>query len=88
VLDAPNVDVLRPFRAYGGVKVETHSREHPPPHIHVNMPPDKFLTRLVWPSLEPVPGDPAPSRTERKKIDDYLRIFGKDIDERVRAVYG
>jgi hypothetical protein len=88
VLDAPNVDVLRPFPAHGGVKVETHSREHPPPHIHVEIPPGKPLTRLVWPSLEPVPGDPAPSRAERRKIDDYLRIFGKGVDERVRAVYG
>lgn len=50
-------DLLRPFPKHNGVVVKVHSREHPPPNIHVEMPPGKEVTRCEWPSLEPGEGD-------------------------------
>jgi len=80
-------DVLRPFPKRNGVVVKTHSREHPPPHIHVEMPPGREKTRCEWPSLEPLKGDPQLSNPERAKLREYLQRFGGEICERLRSVY-
>jgi hypothetical protein len=80
-------DLLRPFPKHNGVVVKVHSREHPPPHIHVEMPPGKEVTRCEWPSLEPVEGDPQLSDKQRAKLREYLQRFGGKICERLRSVY-
>jgi hypothetical protein len=80
-------DVLRPFPKRNGVVVKTHSRDHPPPHIHVEMPPGREKTRCEWPTLEPLKGDPQLSNPERAKLHEYLQEFGGEIWERLRSVY-
>jgi hypothetical protein len=80
-------NLLRPFPKYKGVVVKTHSREHPPPHIHVEIPPGEEKTKIEWPSLEPVKGAPQLSRGERAKLREYLQRFGGEICERLRSVY-
>lgn len=80
-------NLLRPFPKYNGVVVKVHSREHPPPHIHVEMPPGKEVTRCEWPSLEPVEGDAQLSQKQRGRLREYLQKFGGKICERLRSVY-
>jgi hypothetical protein len=88
VLDAEIASsVLRPFPKHNGVVVKVHSREHPPPHIHVEMPPGKQVTRCEWPSLEPIKGDPQLSQKQREKLRQYLQRFGGEICQKLRSVY-
>jgi hypothetical protein len=48
VVDAPIAGyVLRPFPKWNGVAVEVHSNDHPPPHIHVEMPPGAPVARCL-----------------------------------------
>lgn len=87
VRDAPSVGVLRPFPKYAGMRILVHTHDHPPPHIHVEVPPGRDLTRLTWPTLEPIPGDSPLSRQQRTSLDDYLAKYGEEIDQKVRKVY-
>jgi len=88
VLDAKIAGhLLRPFPKHGGVLVKVHSREHPPPHIHVEMPPGNEVTRCEWPSLEPVKGDPQLSHKDQGRLRGYLQKFGGEICEKLRSVY-
>jgi hypothetical protein len=80
-------DMLRPFPKRNGVVVKTHSREHPPPHVHVEIPPGREKTRIEWPSLEPLKGDPQLSNSERARLREYLQRFGGEICERLRSIY-
>ena len=80
-------NLLRPFPKYKGVLVKTHSRDHPPPHIHVEIPPGEEKTKIEWPSLEPLKGTPQLSSDDRAKLREYLQKFGKEICERLRSVY-
>jgi hypothetical protein len=79
--------VLRPFPKYSGVVVKVHSREHPPPHIHVEIPPGNELTRCRWPSLQPLDGDPLLSQKQQARLREYLQKYGTDVCERLRSVY-
>lgn len=89
VLDAEIASgVLRPFPKYKGVVVDVHTREHPPPHIHVEIPPGREITRCEWPSLEPLSGDPPLSNKQRTRLREYLRKYGTDVCEKLRSVYG
>jgi hypothetical protein len=88
VLDAEIASsVLRPFPKHNGVVVKVHSREHPPPHIHVEMPLGKEVTRCEWPSLEPLEGGPQLSQKQRSRLREYLQRFGEEVCERLRSVY-
>ena len=87
VLDAPGVGVLKPFPKYVGLRVQVHSNDHPPPHIHVEMPPGTPFTRLEWPTLDTLTGDPALSRSEQKNLDKYLSKYWDAIDQKIKEVY-
>jgi hypothetical protein len=79
--------VLRPFPKYKGIVVATHSNDHQPPHIHVEMSPGHKLTRCEWPSLEPLRGEPPLSNKERSRLCEYLKEYGAGVWERLRSVY-
>ncbi len=79
--------VLKPFPKFNGIIVKVHSREHPPPHFHIEMPPGKERTRYVWPTLQPMDGDPKLSHKEEDNLRVYLREFGQEIHRRLVAVY-
>jgi hypothetical protein len=88
VLDAEIAgQLLRPFQKYAGTRVWVHTREHPPPHIHVEMPPGTEVTRCEWPSLAPLKGNQGLKLKQRAKLDNYLQKFGQDICEKLRSVY-
>jgi len=79
--------MLRPFQKYKGIVVKVHTREHPPPHIHIERPPGNDLTRYLWPDLKPYPGDKQLSGSEEKDLGSYVDRFGKEIDQKIRTVY-
>jgi len=87
VLDVPCVGVLKPFPKYAGVRVKVHCNDHPPPHIHVEIPPSTPITRVSWPALRPLEGDPALSRSQRKSLEKYISKYGGQLEEKIRRVY-
>jgi hypothetical protein len=87
VLDVSLASVLKPFPKAHGMRVLVHSRDHPPPHIHIQMPPGRDFTRYQWPNLEPLSGDLKLSSDGRKDLGAYLADYGREIDARVRTVY-
>jgi len=87
LLDVPCVGVLKPFPKYAGVRVMVHCNDHPPPHIHVEIPPGNPITRVSWPALRPLEGDPALSRSQRKSLEKYISKYGGQLEEKVRQVY-
>ncbi len=86
--DVPGVGVLRPFPKYEGLRVLVHTNDHPPPHIHVEIPPGRDFTRLEWPALQPLPGDPELSGKQRKSLDKHVSKYSDQIDQKIRRVYG
>jgi hypothetical protein len=87
VLDVAGVGLLRPFPKYAGVRVRVHTNDHPPPHIHVEIPPGRDFGRLEWPTLEPLTGDTTLSNEQMKSLQTYLAKFRGKIDEKVSRVY-
>lgn len=87
VHDAPGVALLRPFPEYAGIRILVHTSDHPPPHIHVEIPPGRDFTRLQWPALQPLPGDSSLTGKQRKSLNEYLSKYKEKIDQKVRQVY-
>jgi hypothetical protein len=88
VCDTAGVGALKPFPKYLGIRILVHTNDHPPPHVHVQISDGRAVTRLQWPSLQPVKGDPTLSTVERSTVDSYLQRYGAEIGERVQRVYG
>ena len=87
VPDVGVVTFLKPFPKYGGVRVVVHTNDHPPPHVHLQTSEGVDITRLGWPSREPLPDNLPLSRAQRKAVKSYIDKYGREIDERVRQVY-
>lgn len=87
VPDVPDIAILRPFPKYAGIRILVHTNDHPPPHIHVEIPPGRDFTRLMWPTLQPLPGDPSLTGKQRKSFDEYLSKYREQIDQKVQQVY-
>ncbi len=87
VLDVAGVGVLKPFPKYAGVRMFVHSNDHPPPHVHVEIPPGREVTRLEWPGLKPLPGDAVLSGSQRKNVEEYVLKYRAQIDEKIQQVY-
>jgi len=88
VRDIAAASILKPFPKLHGLRVLVHSNDHPPPHIHLETADRRPITRLQWPTLEPMKGDPYLSSSHRRNFDAYLDSFRSDIDLRVKQVYG
>jgi hypothetical protein len=79
---------LKPFPIANGMRVLVHTRnEHPPPHFHLFMPPDREYGRYGWPGLESVGGAPPLSRKETETLRSYIRGCQPQIYQKVRSVY-
>src|SRR5262245_4986883 len=87
VLDVSLASILKPFPKAHGMRVLVHTRDHPPPHIHIQVPPGKDFARYRWPNLEPLNGEPKLSADQRRGLDAYLADYGGEIDAKVQAVY-
>lgn len=87
VADVPALKILKPFPKYEGIQVLVHTNDHPPPHMHVQIPPGTDHTRLTWPELEPLKNDPSLSKAEQRKLDSYIEKYGEGIDTKIKTVY-
>jgi len=87
VLDLATLGVMRPFPKAYGMQIQVHTKDHPPPHIHIEMPPGHDFTRYEWPTLMPLKGDQKLSGADKKSLVKYLEEYGDTIDGKVRAVY-
>lgn len=80
--------VLRPLAKFAGVRVQAHrSREHLPPHFHVEIPPGKERTRYIWPTLLPMKEDDKLSGKEERKLQEYLQVHGVELLKQLRQAY-
>lgn len=78
---------LKPFPKSGGVQIKVHTKEHPPPHVHVYMPPGHPLGGYSWDQFHPV-HDAAPlSSRQRRSIDKYLKKHKGKINAKIKEVY-
>lgn len=80
---------LREFPAMGGVQVQVHTRDHPPPHFHVAIPPRSRDLALTWRDLRPVrKSDRALTKRQMTALQAYLEVYGEAIRSKLRTVYG
>jgi hypothetical protein len=87
VLDVSLASILKPFPKAHGMRLLVHTRDHSPPHVHIQVPPGKDFTRYRWPNLEPLNGEPKLSSDRRRALNAYLADYGGEIDAKVQAVY-
>jgi hypothetical protein len=88
IVGAPRwLRVAKLFPKYSNMRVEVHSNDHPPPHIHIKRPPEKEYTCYKWPEREPLQGFPRLSAKAQKEFEQYLERYGPQIDERVKRVF-
>jgi hypothetical protein len=87
VRDVAGVGILKPFPKYAGIRVLVHTNDHPPSHVHVEIPPGRDFTRLTWPNLQPLPGDPSLTVKQRRSLDEYLSKYREQIDQKVQEVF-
>lgn len=90
IVDLPrsHVSILRPFPKQFGIQVLVHSNDHPPPHIHIQMPPGGAETKYVWPDLLPMKNEQRLPAAGEKRLKHYLELHGDEIAERLRRIYG
>ncbi|OGF55837.1 MAG: hypothetical protein A2Z21_00540 [Candidatus Fraserbacteria bacterium RBG_16_55_9] len=81
------VGILRPLPKAFGLRVLTHSNDHPPPHIHIERPPGRPAARYLWPQLAPYKGDRHLSKTVFKDLQRYIEIYGREIDSQIQRIY-
>jgi hypothetical protein len=87
VTDVGALRILKPFPKYEGMQVLVHTNDHPPPHMHVQIPPGTDYTRLTWPELEPLKNDPSLSKAEHRKLDLYIDKYEEGIEAKIQTVY-
>lgn len=75
------------FPLHAGVRAIVHTREHPPPHIHIRFA-DVDEVKLAWPQLEPLEGQRPLTRREQHLLSDYLRKYGREVSRKVVSVFG
>lgn len=85
---APGASVLRPFPKAFGMQVLVHTNDHPPPHIHIQMPPGGSETRYQWPALAPMKGDQPLSGAGEKSLKRYIASYKEEVADKLRRVYG
>jgi hypothetical protein len=78
----------KPFPKERGLRVVTHSRDHPPPHIHVEDLNRGFSTRYLWPDLRPYPGDEKLPRAMEDHLKTYVERYRDQIAQRLHGIYG
>ena len=72
----------RLFPKFLGMQVMVHTRDHPPPHIHIEFLKNSKNVRLKWRSLEPLDGEPELSEREKKAVDAYVRKYEAEIQKK------
>jgi hypothetical protein len=83
----PWLKAARLFPKALGMQVLVYTRDHPPPHIHVEFMDSDKVVRLGWPSLAPLRGESTLSAREEKDLRAYLQNHFKDIDRKVQKVF-
>jgi len=63
------------------------SKDHPPPHIHVDFLDGKAPVRVGWPSLEPLKHDRGLTSRQRRDLNNYMELYELKILKRIRMVF-
>lgn len=89
VLDrGSGLSVLRPFPKSNGMQVFVYvANEHPPPHFHLFMPPEREYGRYEWPSLAPLRGSNRLTRKQEKALRQYIAAQQPEIYAQVRKAF-
>ena len=79
---------LREFPRKGGVQVQVHTRDHPPPHFHAAFDRSRDIA-LTWRDFKPVrKGERPLTKRQMTELEGYLRVYGDAIRTKLRTVYG
>jgi len=83
----PNSDILRFIRIYGGARIAAYPCDHPPPHIHVWIPPhSRNEGRYEYPSLHPLKGSSPLGNKQRQKVEGFIEQNRERV-ERIVATH-
>lgn len=86
--DVAMIRVAKPFPKGGGLQVFVHTRDHRPPHIHVEDLQERKNFRYLWPGLEPYSRDHRlPARLEGELRETYVPRHRSAIEKRIKATY-
>ena len=86
-LGVGSASILRPFPKDFGIQIDVHSRDHPPPHIHVRTLSGEQETRYAWPEMKPLAGNPLLSARDRQNLRKYLARHGDAVERKVKTAY-
>lgn len=79
--------IVKPLPKHGGIRMRVYTKDHPPPHVHVELYPAGKRTRVLWPTCQTFPGDPPLTSRERKRVEKYVEKFKKEINNKVNKVW-
>jgi hypothetical protein len=68
------------------IVVVVHTRDHLPPHLHVQIPPGSRARRCEWQSLQPLNAKEALNSAEHELLRTYVELHRADIEDFVRKV--
>ncbi|MCH7822603.1 MAG: hypothetical protein IIA07_11345 [Proteobacteria bacterium] len=75
------------FPVFNGMRIVVHTKEHDPPHFHLESPIGNEIGRYQWPDLSPLKGGKKLSGAIKRKLEKYLRKYGTEIDNKIQKVF-
>lgn len=78
---------FKPFPKADGIQAFVNTRDHPPPHVHVEFIASGKVAKLRWPDLEPLDNISELSRTERRAVFGYLKEHHDKIYRKLQKAY-
>jgi hypothetical protein len=78
---------FKPFPRTHGLQAFVYTRDHPPPHVHVEFVARGRVVKLQWPDLKPLDPDSQLSGSDRRAVCNYLTANHDDIFLKLQKTY-
>lgn len=83
----PWLQAAKMFPKANGLQVFVYTKDHKPVHIHVEFPGSGKTTKLSWPDLDPIRGEPHLSGKEKSDLITYMKKYHDDIHAKLCVAY-
>ena len=83
----PWLRTAKMFPKANGMRVFVYTKDHKPVHIHVEFPGNGKSTKLNWPNLDPIRGEPKLSGKEKTDLIEYMKKYQDEIHAKLRLAY-
>ena len=78
---------FKPFPRANGLQAFVYTRDHPPPHVHIEFVATGRVVKLRWRDLEPLDRESRLSGSERRAVCSYLKSNRDDIHSKLLRTY-